>query len=349
MNHIARTVAGVVAITALVLPSDAFGQEEYRVGGPAVSIYNLAGNTTIVRGGGSDVVVRITRGGADAGDLEIATGSIGGRETLRVVYPDDRIVYDRGRGRFSSTVRVRSDGTFGDGDRRGGERVEIQGGGRGLEAWADLEIQVPAGSDLEVYVAVGEAEAEGVEGDLSIDTGAGSVRALDITGSLSVDTGSGSVFVRDVQGDLTVDTGSGGVEMENVSGTEVSVDTGSGSVEGFSISAEFLNVDTGSGGIDLREVSAPEVVLDTGSGSVAIELLQDVEVLEIDTGSGSVTVSLPPSVGAEVEIETGNGGIDFDFPVQIRRASRDHVVGSIGDGRGMIRIDTGSGSVRFVR
>ncbi len=347
MFHNLKISVGLLGLMVLVSPADGLGQEEYRVGGQAVSIYNLAGTATIVRGSGSDIVVRVRRGGADADALEIATGSIAGRETLRVIYPDDQVVYDAGRGRFNNTVRVRSDGTFGEG--RGGDRVEVRSGGSGLEAWADLEILMPAGKDLDVYVAVGEVEAEGIRGALSIDTGSGSVSAVDIEGDLDVDTGSGSVDIRGVEGNLSVDTGSGSVDVEEVSGSMVSIDTGSGSVEGSGVTADVLEVDTGSGGIDLRDVASPEVVLDTGSGSVSVELLLDVEVLDIDTGSGGVTVALPSGAGAEVEIETGSGAIDLDFPVEIRRASRDHVVGSIGDGRGTIHVDTGSGSVRFVR
>ena len=77
--------------------------------------------------------------------------------------------------------------------------------------------------------------------------------------------------------------------------------------------------------------------------------MSDVTDLDIDTGSGSVTVWLPEGVGAQVDLETGSGGIDLDFPVQIRRVERDHVEGSIGDGEGRIRIETGSGRVRLAR
>ncbi len=77
--------------------------------------------------------------------------------------------------------------------------------------------------------------------------------------------------------------------------------------------------------------------------------MEDIENLVVDTGSGSVTVWIPEGAGAELEVDTGNGSIDLDFPVQIRRAGRDHVLGTIGDGRGSIRIDTGSGSVRLAR
>src|SRR2546422_4118767 len=71
------------------------------------------------RGAGSDVVVELTRGGPDAGKLQIATGPLRGRETLRITYPDDEIVYrELGRG-ANTTLRVRDDGTFNDREDRG--------------------------------------------------------------------------------------------------------------------------------------------------------------------------------------------------------------------------------------
>jgi DUF4097 and DUF4098 domain-containing protein YvlB len=91
------------------------------------------------------------------------------------------------------------------------------------------------------------------------------------------------------------------------------------------------------------------VVLDTGSGGVDLVLLTDVERLDVDTGSGSVTIHAPESLGGEVDIETGSGGIDLDFAVEVRRVRRDHVTGTLGDGRGRIRIDTGSGTVRLLK
>ena len=355
MNDMKRTsvlrhltlAAAALAITA---PSGAAqGSQEFRLSGRDVAVYNLAGEARIVRGAGSDVVVRVTTLGADADQLDIEVGPVDSAETLRVIYPDDRIIYpELGRG-SRTTVSVGRDGTFYDGGRRRGDRVEVRGSGRGLEAHADLEIEVPAGKEFALYLAVGSTDVRGVEGDFIIDTGSGQVTAQDIEGSLNVDTGSGHVSVLRVEGDVIVDTGSGGVEVEDVRGSEINVDTGSGGVHGSNLFADRVRVDTGSGRIELEQVSAEDVYLDTGSGSVRVELMEDVENLVIDTGSGSVTVWMPEAVGAELEVETGNGGIDLDFPVQIRRAGRDHVVGTIGDGRGRIRIDTGSGSVRLAR
>ncbi len=339
---------GLSLALALTMALPLGAQEVHRVSGARVAIYNLAGQTHVVRGTGADVVVRVTRGGGDASRLEIETGTVGGRETLRVRYPDERIVYP-GMGRGSrTTVRVRSDGTFWGGG-RGGEQVEIRGSGRGLEAWADLTIEVPAGKDVAVRVAVGEMDARGVEGDLHLHTGSGSVTAGDISGSLGVDTGSGSVMASAIRGDLSVDTGSGEVTVRDVQGDDISVDTGSGEVTGGGLRAGTLRVDTGSGSIELDGVDSPDIGLDTGSGTVELVLLRDVDHLDVDTGSGSVTVRAPEDLGARVEIETGSGGIDMDFAVQVRSVRRDHVVGTLGDGMGTLRIDTGSGSIRLLK
>lgn len=338
-----------VAAVLIAMPVGA--QEVQRVQGGTAAIYNLAGHVEVVRGSGSDVVVRIERGGRDASSLQIETGVIRGRETLRVVYPADEIIYpEMGRG-SNTSLSVRADGTFSDRGGRGrGDRVRVRGRGDGLEAWADLTIEVPAGGEIEVYLATGEVTADGVDGDVSIDTGSGKVTALDINGSLEVDTGSGSIMVRGVVGgDVLVDTGSGRVEIADVRARDIEVDTGSGGVRGYSLEGDLVSVDTGSGSIELEAVSATDVILDTGSGSIEVELLTDVNRLDADTGSGSITVYAPAGLGAEIEIETGSGGIDLDFPVEVRSVRRDHVVGTIGDGRGEINIDTGSGSVRLLR
>lgn len=341
---------GLAFVAAALLAVPAAGQEVERVRGDDVAVYNLAGTVEVVRGSGSEVVVRIRRGGRDASDLRVERGDIGGRATLRIVYPGDEIVYPE-MGRGSNTQQsVREDGTFGDGGRsRRGDRVRIHGSGSGLEAWADLVVEVPAGKRLGMYLAVGQIDARDVDAELRLDTGSGAVSATDIRGALVVDTGSGRISVRGVDGDLHVDTGSGRVDVSDVVGRQVSIDTGSGGIIASGIRTNVLNVDTGSGSIQLEDVAATEVVVDTGSGSVEVELLTDVDVLEVDTGSGSVTIRAPADLGAMVEIDTGSGGIDLDFPLEVRSVRRDHVEGRLGDGRGRIEIDTGSGSVRLLR
>jgi len=343
-------MAVVMAVGTMASPVSAQRDRSHTLSGESVAIWNLAGQVSVERGSGSDVVVEVNRGGRDGDALTIETGQINGDMTLRIIYPDDRVVYRELNRGSRSNVTVRRDGRFGS-SAAGGRRVVVTGGllgGRGgLEAHADLTVKVPDGKKVRVYIGVGRIDAENINGEFRLDTHSGQVTAHRVEGSLVCDTGSGRVEVSDINGDLLVDTGSGGVRLSNVSGEDVRVDTGSGRVTGHAISAGRLEVDTGSGGIDVEDVRAEDIKLDTGSGGVTLGLLSDVRNLVIDTGSGGVTVRVPRDINANVEIDTGSGGINVDVPIDYQRKERSYVRGTIGRGNGRIYIDTGSGSVRI--
>jgi lia operon protein LiaG len=349
-----RGYLGLLSILVMATPAwmaGAQATERRTVGGSAVAIYNLAGRARVEGGAGGDVVVEATRGGADAARLRIETGSRGEWQTLRVIYPGDRIVYPRSNGWGTRTsLRVDEQGYFNQsGDWRGRDRVEIRSSGPGLEAWADLRILVPRGKRVALHLAVGEATVVNVDGDLFVDVAAADITTERTRGSLTLDTGSGSVRVTDAQGPVNLDTGSGSVTVADIRGDELRMDTGSGSITGRNIEVQRLSANVGSGGVRLTAVKASRVSLDTGSGGTDLELLTDVEDVSVDAGSGPVSLRLPASVGAEVEIDTGSGGIETDFPIQLNRWERNYLRGRVGDGRGRIRIDSGSGRVRLIR
>ncbi|MBA3554935.1 MAG: DUF4097 family beta strand repeat protein, partial [Gemmatimonadales bacterium] len=123
----------------------------------------------------------------------------------------------------------------------------------------------------------------------------------------------------------------------------------SGEVTVSDAKGEQISIDTGSGDIRLTGGSAPRISLETGSGGVTADLRVDPTSLTVETGSGNIAVTAPGTLGAEVEIETSSGDIETDFPLQVTRHSREHLVGRIGDGRGKIAIETGSGDVRLLR
>lgn len=344
----------LIAAVLLVPAASAAQQlERHAVPGDHVAVYNLAGLMRVERGGGTDVMVELTRGGRDAGKLSVATGPLRGRETLRVMYPDDEIAYPE-LGRGSMTLHVRDDGTFNDHDGRrwfdDGRRVRITGSGRGLEAHADLRIAVPPGKRVDVYLAVGRVTVSNVEGDLRVDVASADVTADHVKGTLTVDTGSGDVHVSDVQGDVSLDTGSGNLTVSGMSGAELKLDTGSGNVSAERVTADVLKIDTGSGDVTASSLKSTDVNIDTGSGGVQLDLASDLASLYVDTGSGDVTVRIPGTFGAAVDIETSSGGIDLqDVVLKATRLEEDHVVGEIGDGKGRVKIETGSGGVRLIR
>lgn len=352
----AGRIAGLVMLSLGFAPAIVEAQTERRsVGGQRVAVFNLAGDVRVERGSGRDVEVEITRRGPDASRLRIETGDVRGVPSVRVVYPDDDIVYRGGRngsrwgGR--TETRVRDDGTWG-GDRgwSGGRRVRVRTSGDGLEAWADIVVRVPDGREVEAYLLVGELAAREVQADLRLDVGAARVTAEGTRGALLIDAGSGGVELRRVSGPrITVDNGSGGIDVQDVRAESCAFDSGSGGVTATTVACDRFAVDIGSGGVRVSEGSFRELDVDAGSGGVRLELQRTPESTRIETGSGGVTLTLPATLAATLDIETGSGRITTDFPVRTNRMERHHLQGTVGDGTARLRVDTGSGSVQLLR
>jgi hypothetical protein len=316
--------------------------ERYSLPGTDVEIVNVAGEVRVEPGSGSAVVVEITRGGKDAGALRIVNDSHEGRRRLRVVYPGSRVVYPpAGRGSSYSFTKL-GEGDFGD------RRITVAGRGAGLEAHADLRVLVPSGRKLAIRWGVGRATVANVSGELSLDCAGSPVSVRGTRGVLHVDTGSGEVRALDIEGECYLDTGSGSVVVDGMRGERLKLDSGSGSVRVTDARVTTLDVDTGSGHLLVANVEAPQIELNTGSGGVDLDLAGDIERLDVDTGSGSIEIRLPRSLGTLFDVETSSGSVRIDVPHEVDRHDRNHVRGRIGDGRGQMKVESGSGGIRIL-
>jgi hypothetical protein len=354
--RIVRLGAALVLALAPALASrpaaaQAGSAERFTLRGSDVAVWDLAGRVEVVAGTGSEVVVEVVRRGRDAGRVRVERGEIDGRDALRIGADDTDIVYPElaDRGRVESSLR--RDGTFGMSGGRwvGGRRVSIRRDGRGTEGWADVTVRVPRGMRVRVHVLAGRAEARDVDADVLLDAHAARAVAERTRGRLVVDAGSGGAELRDVAGDVTVDAGSGAVSLERVRASVLAIDAGSGRVRGSDVEAPDMRLDTGSGGVTIDRLATRTLRLDSGSGDVDLGLVGDVDDLRIDSGSGSVTLRIPPTLGATLEADTGSGGITTEIPIAVTRTERHHLSGAIGDGRGTIRVDGGSGQLRLLR
>lgn len=332
---------------AFLAPALAVAQspERFTLRASAIEIHQVVGRVTVVQGSGSEVLVDVTRRGRDAGQVRVERDGDGG---LRIGPRDDDLVYPELRG-GRVMGRVGRDGRVGGGDGWfGGRSVTIRREGSGTEAWSDVVVRVPRGQRVAVHVLAGWGEAKDVDADVVLDTHAARAVAERTRGRLVVDAGSGGADVREAEGDVTIDSGSGDVVLRDVNARRLVVDAGSGDVRGEGVRAPDLSLDTGSGDVRLARVEARTIRLDSGSGDVDLDLAADVDDVRIDSGSGSVTLRVPPALGAEVDVDMGSGGFDTQLPIRVSRSERRHLTGTVGDGRGRIVIDSGSGKVRMI-
>jgi lia operon protein LiaG len=350
-----RPIVLLISLSATSLSAQQ--AERYSIPEDELAIYNLAGDVRMEPAGSGDITVTVTRGGADGAKIKVFRGERDGTETLRFVYPEGRILYAGMSDGSSTQLRVRDDGTFGhddhddDGERRKqeGKQVTIAGAGGGTAAHADLRVGVPMGRAVALHLAVGKVSVTNVHGNLSIDVASAPVTTSTTRGELEINVGSGAVQVTNARGELSVDTGSGEVKVSDVRGESISIETGSGGVSASNLRSNDLKINTGSGNIDVTSLTSPQVSLETGSGSVVADLAGEIWNVNVETGSGDITLKVPPTLAAEVDIETSSGDIETDFEVAVTRHARDHMTGRIGEGGGKIDIETGSGGIRLVK
>ncbi len=334
-------------------PAEADASGHFSLSGREVNIYNLLGKVEVGPGPGSSVTVELAPAGRDAAQLGTRTWSDNGTFFV-VTYPTTHLS-SRSLGWSSSSstsFQVARDGTFGDHPKRGGwldKHVRIDGRSGGLDAACNLRIAVPRGQRVTIHLGVGTLNATNVDGDIVLDAASANVTANNCSGKVLVDTGSGDIAVTGGHGTIALDSGSGAVSANRITGGTLVLDTGSGEITADGVTATKLSADTGSGRIALSGISCPSLHIDTGSGDVRVRLATDVDDLLIDTGSGSVTIEAPPTLGAALRFETGSGGIDCDFVLNVTSRDEDTLSATVGDGRGRIVVDTGSGHLKLTK
>ncbi|HEX9936197.1 MAG TPA: DUF4097 family beta strand repeat-containing protein [Longimicrobium sp.] len=178
---------------------------------------------------------------------------------------------------------------------------------------ANFTVEVPRGVLVRVSSGNGDVAVDGATADVHASSGNGQVRVGNGAARVAASSGNGAVMVEGARGPVTASSGNGRVVVNAASGP--------------------VNASTGNGRIEVAMASL------RGAGDMAFS-----------SGNGSVTLRLPADFGADLEATTGHGGIETDFPLQVRgRVSAHRMAGRIGGGGRRLTISTGNGSIYLRR
>jgi DUF4097 and DUF4098 domain-containing protein YvlB len=165
-----------------------------------------------------------------------------------------------------------------------------------------------------------------------------------------IETVSASVSVGGLDAELELKTVSGEATLESLRG-QVTTETVSGDVSSRGLSGK-LRGETVSGGVTLNAFGGSSVRLHTVSGDVFADLKQAEpdSSAEVETVSGSVYLRLPINSSQKVRVESVSGQLTSSFP-ELRADSGPGsrtLKGSLGEGRGKVKVSTVSGSVSLL-
>ncbi len=169
--------------------------------------------------------------------------------------------------------------------------------------------------------------------------------------SILCGSSSGSLKVVGIEDDVNARTSSGSVRCDNLVGDAATLATSSGSVHLNNARLNTCRLQTSSGSISGHQIDCSDIKANVSSGSITIVCTQDSPAelkADLRTSSGSVNLTVPPHYAGQVDLSTNSGSVSTDHPITVQgKISKKHLVGTIGQGSGTIRLKSSSGSVRL--
>jgi hypothetical protein len=207
----------------------------------------------------------------------------------------------------------------------------------------DLYLTVPHNFSLRGKSINGNFHVEGLKGDIALSTvtskievsQAGRVKADTVNGELVVDHASGPVNLKTKSGQITLTAIGKGLTAQNVGGHIWAYDVG-GPVDLSTLSGEIIVDKLGGENRKLRTTSGDIAALVAGGRAGR---------LKAESVSGSIRLIVPAEIDCRVALDTARGELRNTLPLKDRSAKPGHLQGRAGEGRGELRVSTGSGDL----
>jgi hypothetical protein len=211
-------------------------------------------------------------------------------------------------------------------------------------ATVSYEVRIPPGLEVETNSDSGATTMSGLAGPVRVHTESAAIEISSLKGPVSVTTGSGAVTADDISGAFMVRTASSGLTARRI-GASLQVRTGSGEVDAELSGTGDVDVETSSSAVKLRGLKGG-LVANTQSGRVTVEGVPQQPWI-VTTGSSSVEITLPPRTGLSIDAESRSGDITIEGADVKGSTTKHKVEGTVGAGGPLLRVRTGSGSVRI--
>lgn len=201
---------------------------------------------------------------------------------------------------------------------------------KNIKGRADLVINVPLGSRLEV---------DCISADIEVSEVSGLVEVSSISGDVTVTGPCEDLEAESISGDVYVLEGDGGISIASISGK---VKARGGSAE--------VDAQTVAGSIDLAFDTFLDLNLESVTGDAVVKGdLDGHGTFSMEIHSGNLTLTVPGDISADFEIETFTGEIDNTFGQKSHRTDK-YTPGrelefTVGNGDARVRINTFSGDV----
>jgi beta-lactamase regulating signal transducer with metallopeptidase domain len=316
-----------------VVIEGASGSAHLSTGGGNVRVTNSTLEGTVSTGGGEVIIANVAgglRATSGSGPVIHAPGIVEGTSNAVGGFGSNVTTATTSGGiggGVSNAVTVTSSGLGGGFGRNSGVSGGVGGGiGRTISTNVDGGTITSLGVTTNITASTSEGMLRGMSGGYAMSKAGGSIEVTEAPNGAQLRTGGGNVWVGSANGVLGVSTGGGDIDLPRVGGS-VSAWTGAGDVT--------------------------ITVVDAGNPEHSVDVF---------TGRGRVVLELPSNLDARFELETAyteskaRTKIESDFSLQSSETSEwddsqgtprkfVRAQGSVGNGRGLIRIRVVNGDI----
>ena len=274
-----------------------------------LDVQNLSGNIEIMRGGGDEVTIEVTkiaRGRTQEQAREllplvtVEINNRGDRADVRTIYPHDEM---RGRRNFHVSV--------------------------------NYMIRAPQNTRITARSISGNVKATEIRGELALETTSGNVHIVDAARVTRAKTTSGNVELTNIDSDAALEAGtmSGNVIVRQAKARRMALETISGSVIVLDVETERLGATSLSGNVEFSGKLSKGGRYELKSHSGNVKLI-------VAAGSGFEVEAHSWSGGVHSDFNIGGS----EEPTRGRRKI---IRGVVGDGSAVVTITTFSGNVHL--
>lgn len=174
----------------------------------------------------------------------------------------------------------------------------------------ELDVTVPAGTEVVIRTENGDVVASGLAGDVSLNTSNGAVEATDIGGPLTAHSSNGDIDITSAQADVETSTSNGRVSVVDVDGS-VTAESSTGEITIDSVTGD-ASANNSNGSVEISAVGG-SIDAETSNGDVTVTGDGEPVALTMGTSNGDETIEGPIDSNAErtVEIRSSNGDVAY--------------------------------------
>jgi DUF4097 and DUF4098 domain-containing protein YvlB len=230
---------------------------------------------------------------------------------------------------------------------------DIQGSAQLVTSYGSINCKNISGDSIYLKSSSGSINTENIRGSTEFFTSYGSIICNGISnGDIKLKTSSGRITLSKASfGDCDAHTSYGSVVCDEVKGNLIKLHSGSGNISVTNVSANKTDIFTSYGRITCREITTNKILAKSSSGGIDIAFSEsapsEIEA-EAVTSYGNIDFVTPLGFSGQVEMSTSYGSIKTDLPVTIiGEVSKKNIAGTIGEGKGKLRLRTSSGSIKI--